>query len=222
MQQPKKAFSNHPLNSKDKISRRDILASSLDEKRTLRGKSDSYHSFAPETTYIIKRNYLSSILTIVCSAILLIIVLWNSKAIDVGVKFLFILSISTLTLIYGIYELRKNIIADIKPKDDVKIRLSAKGIYLEGVSYNWDTLVNEKVLAEGVKPVNYFLYFESSQSDTPLKYPLSDFAIDLRELEYLMSVYRKRSDERIISKSDKYEQKYINLSKEKRSRYIMR
>lgn len=223
MKTSRRAFKCNPQSLNEKRTNRDRLESNILFKKNIRGKSDSYHSFAPDNAYVLKRNYLKSILSILLIFSFLFFVMRRFVLNGYDNRLLIMLIVLFVILYWGIKKLKKNIIADLIANDNFKIVLSNEGLNLEGKFYLWNQIEDEEILREGHnKNIRFYLYFRIPVANVFAKFPLEDFEADLRELEYLLHVYRKRHDGKIINKLDKYEFRYMNLSSKRKEKYIIR
>lgn len=219
MRKPRQAFSNHPQPTGNNG---ETFSSKISFKKDIRKNSNSYHSFAPDTTYIIKRNFIGGLAIILATTFFLFLSIRNFLMLGFSYTLLGFFSISMLLFIFGVDQLIKNIIKGYSPNKEYKIILSNKGLNLEGIFYNWSVITKEKVIRTKVfRYTRFYLYFYIPEAQVYVKYPLENFQVNISELKYLLEVYRNRSEERVITKSEKYEQKYLNLSKEKMNKYVI-
>lgn len=223
MQKPKKAFRNHPQNRVSKSSNRDMFTHNISCKRNIRGECDSYHSFAPELTYIVKSTSgMNGFFAIIISFFLYLSI---RNLLEFGFNYLMINVILVLLtlLVLAIFFMTKNILKKIKNKKEYKIILSKKALCFDGRSFDWSKIMDEEILIEGhgKRYKYYYLFFYSKELKGYIKFPLQDFINCINELEYLLEVYRARHDGGLIIKKDKYEKKYLDLSSKKKSNYII-
>ncbi|QCX40207.1 hypothetical protein FF125_17775 [Aureibaculum algae] len=193
-------------------------------KRLARGNSNSFHSHAPQKTYVVKNYYASGFTLILISLFFLLPTLNALYKFGFDNSFFFILLLPISVLIWGFVLIIKSILLDLDPQKKIKIILTSEGLQLEKIFFTWDIIKDEEILVEGVwaRYMRFFLYFKILETDRFSKYTLESHNFKLEELRYLLNVYRSRFENRVIVKSDKFEEKYQMLNKKRRDKYILK
>lgn len=222
MRNPKPPFRKHPQNSGDKKTNREKIETNIFTKKNVRGKSDSYHSFAPETTYIVKRSYYGGFSLLIVSSLFLYFIINGFIKFGFSYILLGLFLIPLIVFIWGVFLIIKSILIGVSSNPEYKIIISNKGLNLENVFFNWSTIKNEKVLKEGKgRFARYYIFFEIPEAGRYAKFPIMDFEFSNSELEYLLKVYRSRYENKLILKKEKYERKYMNMTKSRKDKYII-
>ena len=212
LKKPRKFFGNNRYYNSNPSNNMERFKQKYEKKKALLS-----YSLAPEKTIIVKYKFHFLHLFVVIG--FLVLIKFRNVFLKINSNYL-IISTLVLIVIFFIYIYKENKYNPLRKKQTF-ISISDNGIR---VMYKPDPIFFNWVNVSSVKAYSITGRYRKNKrwieiNDTKIQ--ANNLKYNEEELNYLLKVYKLRSENRKIELSPEYENQYLNLNKKQRKEYIL-